>query len=333
MASFDTDAHELNAFDFDAFSLDFHLGLGVDNLVVAEPVTTIGVVLEVITNTPPALVVTAYNVTLDTISFENDAFDGLASFDTDAFSLEAAPGVAVTATSDTLSLTNLNATLLAPAHITTGAANSLALTPYNVTISTDDITATLDALTLSTHQVSLTIGPEIISATDVLALTATPASISRSLDGNAANLALTTYPVGLAKNINIGTTGLTVNPQVVSIDFTPGGFIEVGTSLDSLVVTEHAASIFYSVKFTTTAVVGLNQSNQPALINFGRLIEPPLVPLTVTTYPTIIGFNWEATMGVDRLYMVPRRVNENENAASITQPIPDDLPYNIPINF
>jgi hypothetical protein len=333
MASFDTDACELDAFDFDAFLLDFHLDLGVDATSITPFPQTIQSTFEVTTSTPPVLTVTPYDAILGIIAFDNVSFDTLSAFDADAFAAGDTIGIVVTATKQTVNLTELNAAIEAPTLIT-ATRDSLSVTTYPVVLTFGGILTTTNTFTLSNHQVSLVIDDEWIPAAKVLALDTQPASISTSLVGSNANLTVTTYPVGLAVEIlvNVNFDALVIiAPQVTSIDY--NGVTIIGTSSPvPLTVTEYPVSISPVLDISTIPKT-LNVSIQPAIIEFSFNLQPSLIPLTLTTYPTIIGFNWQATMKVATLNIGIPRMTVGENNVDIWQPIPDDLDENVVNHF
>jgi len=337
MASFDsTNAFASGAFAFDAFFRDFDLSLGKDTLVLTNRVATVQASTDINLNFD-ALTTTTYPVVLETASFSNISFDEALSFSNTAFSLDPNTGTLILPTTDALVVTEYASTIQGALNITTNQ-HILTITENKVSLLTDGaITTVLDPLVTTEYTVGLAIGSEVIPSTTGLVLTEYSAPIARSIVGVAPALVITEYPVGLALDIvtQVGITNLSVvAPQVASIDYTPGsgGFIQVGTSLNILVITEQSATIGYSPKISATRDI-LAVQPFSSRVEYGPVIRTVVQDLILTNHNCTIGFDWQAVMGFDQLFLYERGLSKQGNLFEVGQPIPNKIPKDIPVEF
>ena len=140
----------------------------------------------------------------------------------------AAAGTEISASVDTLTLTDNNVTINAETSFAT-TLESLALTSYPVTVNAETgIEATFDSLALTEYEASIKADTSIAAATDGLTLTDYNATVSLGVNINptADALALTDFNalINAETNITVGVDSLSLTAFNASVAIGSGGF-------------------------------------------------------------------------------------------------------------
>ena len=181
----------------------------------------------------------------------------------------AAPDVSVSATCDSLTLTEYGATVTVKLDISVPATcDALTITEYAATVNAEvSITAETDALTLTTYDATVTFGYGVDCTTDELTLTTYAAGVKAdtNIAAEISNLNLSTYKASVGENTSVTATcdtlTLTANTATISFD------VNITTTPDELTITGLSATVSGNVNVSATCDA-LTVTTKYAVVSF-----------------------------------------------------------------
>jgi len=188
------------------------------------------------------------------------------SYDIGCWEIQAS-GTDISASTDSLTLTENTATVNAETSIAAGV-DSLTLTEYSASVSLGvDISATTDSLTLSEQAASINAETNVNSTTDSLSITTYAATVSTTAD----------------TNINATTDALTLTEQQATVN----AETNVNASTDALTLTENSATVSIGTNISATTD-NLTLSEQAATVNAENSVQATADVLNLVEYAATI---------------------------------------------
>lgn len=209
------------------------------------------------------------------------------------------PDVEVTATCDSLTLTEYGATVTIKLDVSVSAAcDELTITEYAATVNAEvSITAETDALTLTTYDATVTFGFSVDCATSELTLTSYAAGIKAdtNIAAEVCNLTLSAHKANLSESTTIAATcdtlTLTANTATIRFD------VNITTTPDALTITGLSATVSGDVNvsatcdaLTLTTKYAVVSFDSHAIIETGWAKDRNLGPWTFNKPPKKYGY-------------------------------------------